>query len=456
MAKTREEVSLLNKLKKEVQRPQTTLYFIGMFVLLCAVMMIDEFASSTPNSVQTAVVNEFFVQGMGQTSEQGAASFSLLSTLTMPISILAVLFISLCDRVGRKPILIASVIGMGAAMLVCFWSPNFEVHVIGRLLVTFFIATDVHQIYMLEIAPQKNRALFMNIATGVGILGTMFISIARSANTREDMLNWRRVFLVPIIGCIVCILLIALVAKETIPFLQTRIAFLEKTPEQRRAEREETKRNKKKDAEQSGILPAFKYVFTHKQARRILLLTIPNGFAMMTMSGYYELLMTTSGMSTTQVSAALLVYPLASATVAVLTGVIADKLGRRPALVITAGMAVVFLFLFVYGAVNQWNLYIVGILYGIEVRSYWGMSGINGLAFKENIPTRIRASAGAVSGIFGTIVMMLGSIFVLVIVSILGLSPACLIWSTLMMGISAVGFFFLVKETKDVELETIE
>ena len=41
VAKTREEVSLLNKLKKEVQRPQTTLYFIGLFVLLCEVMMID-------------------------------------------------------------------------------------------------------------------------------------------------------------------------------------------------------------------------------------------------------------------------------------------------------------------------------------------------------------------------------------------------------------------------------
>lgn len=50
--------------------------------------------------------------------EQGLAAISLISTALLLCSILAVFFVALCDKAGRRAILIVSIVGMTAGMLV--------------------------------------------------------------------------------------------------------------------------------------------------------------------------------------------------------------------------------------------------------------------------------------------------------------------------------------------------
>ena len=450
------ELQELERRKKELNKPSPAHYFITIFVILIVIMMIDEFASNTHNSVQTAVIDEFFIKGLGQTADEGAASFSIVSTLTMPISILAVIFVTLCDRVGRKPILIASVVGMGAAMLTAMISTNFHVYILSRILTTFFIATDVHQIYMMEIVPQDKRATYINVAGAFGMFGNMMISIARSMNTHNEVLNWRGVFLIPTVVAVISVIVLIVFARETKPFLETRIAYLEKDPEVRVREKEQAKIDKAVQSKEAGIIPAFKYIISHKSALMIMLAMLPANFGMLTFASFYELIMTSSGMSTSQVSAALFIYPVAGAVMMVLIGMIADKFGRKPSALMTGVLAMASLLLFIYAAGHGFNPYLVGILYGIEVRCYWGYSGMLGLAFKENIPTHIRASSASVTGIWGTLTMLVGSLIAASLLQSVGFMETIKYWSIIMMVLSIIIFYAFAKETKGVDLESVE
>ena len=456
MRSREKELQELNRRKAELKKAKPAHYFILIFIILIVIMMIDEFASNTNNSVQTAVIDEFFVKGMGQTAEEGAASFSIVTSLTMPISILAVIFVTLCDYWGRKPILIASVIGMGAAMFTATVSRDFTTYLVSRILTTFFIATDVHQIYMMEIVPQDKRATYINTAGAFGMFGNMMISFARMLNTHNEVLNWRGVYLIPTVVSVISTVVLFFVARETEPFLETRIAYLEKDPEVRKEEKEKAKLDKAVKSKETGIVPAFKYIIRNRSALFTMLAMLPTNFAMLTFSSFYEMIMTMSGMSTSQVSAALFIYPIAGALMMVLIGWIADKFGRKPSALITGITAVVSLLLFVYAAQHQFHPYLVGIFYGIEIRCYWGYYAMLGLSFKENIPTHIRASSGSVTGIWGTLTMLFGSLICAQVLQKFGFMETIRYWSIAMMSISLVIFCLFAKETKGINLEEIE
>lgn len=172
-------------------------------------------------------------------------------------------------------------------------------------------------------------------------------------------------------------------ARETDAFLNARIAHLSKTPEQHAAEAEAAKRNKAEAETKSGILPAAKYVFTHKQTRNLLFATMPCCFATMAFATYYETIMASSGMGTDQVSVALFVYPLFASAVALLVGYVTDRFGRKPAGVMTAVLTFVSLFLFIFTAQRQMPSVVVGMLLGIETGAFWRYNELLTLTMRE-------------------------------------------------------------------------
>ena len=84
MTSRENELRELARRKAEKNKVKPSYYFLTVFVVLVIIMMIDEFASASHTSVQTACIEEFFIKGMGQTAEEGAANFSIIGTLTMP------------------------------------------------------------------------------------------------------------------------------------------------------------------------------------------------------------------------------------------------------------------------------------------------------------------------------------------------------------------------------------
>jgi MFS family permease len=444
--------------KISVQKTSAVVLFI-VVALLCLIRALDEFATSTGGSLQTSIVNEFFVRDQGLDFATGLSQFSLIGTAMMPVMILATLYLALADKFGRKPILVISVFGMAIGLFISFLSTNLVIHLIGKVILTFFIATDIHQIYVMEIAPNNKRAMLLSINSFFGFLAMILVSVARDASTVNGELIWRNVFLVPAVLGVILTAMLIVFARETKVYIDKRIAFLSNAYEGSEAftsaKAAEKGNVKEKPAKTGGLGKSFKFIFSHRQPRMILFATFFQLLAVMAYFGYYESIMTTSGMSTAQVTQALLVYPITAALFSLPAGIIADKFGRKPAAILFAILAFVGLIAFIISAGAQVNPYIVGLIFGIQMGCFWNFGGQMGLVFNETVPTEIRASAVAAKGLLSVVVAILSAIIISILVGFVNLSTLCMVWGAATVGISIILFTLTVKETKGADLDNV-
>jgi sugar phosphate permease len=279
----------------------------------------------------------------------------------------------------------------------------------------------------------------------------MLVSVARDAYTVNGELIWRNVFLLPAVIALVLTTLLIIFARETKVFLDQRISYLSTPYEQRIAEA----KAKKEKAQSGGLGKAFKFIFSHRQPRMNMFATVFQLIAIMAYFGYYEAIMTTSGMTTNEVTQALLVYPITAAIFSLIAGFVADKFGRKPTAIIFALLAFFGLIAFILGARAHANPYLVGLLYGLELGCFWSFGGQLGLVFNETVPTEIRATAMAARGLISVVVTLIAGIVLSILVGFVNLSTLCLVWGAVSVGISIVMFALTVKETKGVDLENV-
>ncbi|MDR1531076.1 MAG: MFS transporter, partial [Clostridiales bacterium] len=393
-------------------------YLLVMMALMCVVRALDEFASNISGSVQSWLVKEFIVNPTGVTYQEGLSTWGLISTVMLIFTILAVFYLALSDRFGRKKILVISVFGMAVGMLICNIARSLPVYLLGSALVLFFVATDVHGIYVMEIAPAEKRATFIQLTAVFGQIGLFLVALSRALYTVDEVLNWRMLYLIPgIIGLIVGIILI-IAAHETEIFKKQRIEFLSKPYEARKAEAEAAKRAKRDNADKQGIGAAFKHIFSHKQTRGNMLATIPQLMTIMALTGYTESIMTTNNMGTSDVNKALLMAPVLGAAVAMLTGVLSDKIGRRLTAIITSVMALAAFVGFVISAKNGLNPYWIGVIYGLANGAFFRYGDTLGLQRLESVPTNIRAAVASAFGLIATVIALASGIILGICISI--------------------------------------
>ena len=443
----------LTKLKNE--KKEYAGYMLVMMSLLSIIRCIDEFASTIGSSIQSWLVNEFIAVPNGLPYQEALSQWSLLSTVLMIFTILAVFYLALSDRFGRKKILTISVFGMAAGMAICYSAHSVALYMAGGALITFFVATDVHQIYVMEIAPDKKRATYLQITAVFGQVGAFLVAASRIFFTEGEVLNWRMLYLVPAIVGLVTGVVLIFTARETNAFLKQRIAFLEKPVEQRAAEAAEAKKNKAANEDKTGMGAAFSYMFRHKQPRATLLAAIPQLASIMAFTGYTESIMTTNGLTTTDVNFALLMMPLAAAVMAVLTGVLSDKAGRRPTAIVTSVIALASLIGFVVLTKNGASPLVIGIVNGFANGAMFRYGDTLGLQRLESVPTNIRAASASAFGLIAVVVALGSGIVLGILVAQFELSMLCLVWGSVAIGLSALMNFTMVKETKDIDLSEI-
>ena len=446
------------KEKRELLRARKTLsrihmpgYMAYLLTILSMVYIVDEIASNIYNSLQSDMILEFYVNGMGLEFNTGLATYSAMTAPLYVCMLITPFYKSLADRFGRKIFLALNTFGMGVGMFVCMLAPNPVIYLVGIGIIYFLMNNDMQVLYIMESAPEQHRAKLTSITKAIALLGVTAIPALRDLFMQEDGSAWQQVFLIPAIAGMMMGLVSLLIMPETPAYLKRRIAFLE-TPEETRA----VAADRSTEQSQGGVVDALKFIFRHKQMRAIALCA----FVFVSSTGgtsYYESIMKTGGMTTGQITTAMFFIPPVNAAMTALSGFITDYLGRKRSAVVLTVTALVGLVLFIASASFGLAPALVGISYGLLIGGLWSAADILFIMLPgESTPTNLRVSVvgtmGIMSGVGSVLSIAIMTVGMLFVESI-GLLCLCVCVPFLLAA--TVILITKVNETKGMDLSAV-
>lgn len=451
------DAQVMTKEAKELQwrqaqekKPVVAGYLIILTIIIALVHLIDGYASSVGPTVQSSVVNEFFVVARGATFEEGISALSILGLFTLLAAVVVSFYKSLADVLGRKILFVINVSGIALGALVTLLSTDFTMFIIGGIITTFFVSNDFQVVYIMEVAPPRWRATLMTVTRAIGVFGVILIPVMRTVAMQNDPTKWRLVYLLPAVLGIVLLVPVITFIRESGVFLTNRIQYLS-TPLATR--REEAEKNKSKN--KGALAKAFQFLFMNKQARGILIISMVFYFSTMALTGYYESIMKLGGLTTEAITGALFVFPIMNALLTFVGGPVADRFGRKKAAVGLFLLGIIG-FVFFHFAINSgWSPYVIGGLLGAYLGAYFVSGDILGLILLENAPTEIRSSVSGAQGIMIMVSVLLSTATIAIAVNFVPLPLLSMIIALPALFIAMILIIVLVEETKGVDLSTV-
>ena len=448
------EAKELQRRKRQLQKKHPKGYLWYLLVVLSVVYIVDEITSAMGSALQSEVVTDFFVNGMGLEYNTGLATFTAMSIPVYCVMILMPFYKSLADRYGRKLFLVLNTIGMGVGMGICMVSGSPLVYIFGMMVINFVMYNDMQVIYVMECAPEKHRAKLTSLTKAVALLGVTFIPVFRDMFMGDDGSQWRKVFMIPAVVALVVGVAAIFLMDETPAFLAKRVKYLEMTDQQRQEKAESEK--KAADESKGGVGRALKFIVKHKQIRAVAICAL----VFMSATGvtsYYESIMKTGGMTTAQVTQAMYYIPFFNALMTAIGGFVTDGLGRKKSAVVLSLVAFFGLGAFVLAANFGLSPVIVGISYGLFIGGLWSVADMLCLIIAgESSPTHLRASVLGTMSLMSGLGAMVSGVAITVgmlFVDSIGILSLCVCAPFMLFAI--VLLLTQVHETKDVDLNTV-
>jgi len=454
IARKQREEKELERRRKELGKKHPRGYLWYLLIVLSVVYIVDEITSAMGSSMQSEVVTDFFVKGMGMEYNTGLAAFTAMGAPVYSVMALMPFYKSLADRYGRKLFLVINTIGMGVGLGICMSATGPLVYIMGMLVINFVMYNDMQVIYVMECAPEKHRAKLTSLTKAVALLGVTLIPILRDAFMGNDGSQWRKVFLIPAIVAVVVGVAAIFLMDETPVFIAKRIDYLSMSDEERAAKAASDK--KAADESKGGVGRALKFMFSHRQIRAVAICAM----VFMSATGvtnYYESIMKTGGMSTAQVTQAMYYIPFCNALMTAIGGFMTDGLGRKKSATMLSLIAFLGLGAFVLSANFGMSPAIVGISYGFFIGGLWSVADMLVLIISgESSPTYLRASVlgtmslmSGLGGMVSGIAITVGMLFV----DSIGILSLCVCAPFMLFAI--ILLLTQVHETKGIDLNTV-
>ncbi|MHA1148527.1 MAG: MFS transporter [Promethearchaeota archaeon] len=414
---------------------RTRNYIIFLLLILVLVDLVDQYSTNYINTIPSLVVKEFLP---GYSDEEGAAIYSLCLTVASMGTYFVFLFQYLADKFGRKIMLAVSSFGLGFSSLLLALSTNIFQYTFFLFLLYIFFSSDMWLIYIGEEAPPEKRAKWTNYVLATGVLGPVLIPIFRSIFITDNSSNWRGMTLFPIFIGIPLGIIILFTLEETLKYEEIKsgklseelpsIVFKENVRGLFRSERKQ-------------------------EYNMILLMSLIVGLNYVILSVGEKYISDKSGLPQSQVN--IVIYVIAFSVIFgyISTGILADKIGRKPMLNIHTAIMLVAIFITIIG-VTQGSLAIICIGFALSFVGYWGVVIVLRLLSLEIVSTDKRGTAGGMRALINAIGTTLGLLFSSLLFVGVGYETTFII-----LVLPMVILFFInlkyIKETKGVDLSEI-
>jgi len=417
-------------------------YFKYMIFILILVIILDNYTQFYSAVIPSKIVEEFLSD---RYSQNVANSIFALSLAIASIgSYLVFLVWYSADRVGRKFLLVMTIFGMAIASLGILFSRNIMEYTIFQFLLVMFTGSDIWLIYISEESPPEKKAFWTNIVLIGGMAGVILMPIFRSIYIYEGapVGAWRGMTYFSIILGFPLGILVALTIKETSIFQEIK--------EKRLTTKDRTNLLKKN----------LNLIFKSDKKRRTAYI------ALITMSFFRVLNGILISLSELYISDSpyltdndvnIVVYVLGLSVILgfLITGILADKIGRKPLLYFFIMSLILGTLFLVFGALTPGiALILVCIGMSLIVLSYFGLWVLLSIITLELLPTEARGTGNGLRGLFGSIGATTGLILTSIITYFFSLAVAFLLFSFLLL-INLPLIYKYIIETKGTDLSTI-
>ncbi|MFX1445834.1 MAG: MFS transporter [Promethearchaeota archaeon] len=417
-------------------------YFKYLIVILILVLILDNYTQFYSNVIPSKIVEEF----LGNYPKNEANSIFAISLAIISIGSYVVFFVWYsADKVGRKFLLVLSIFGMVAASIGILFSRNIVEYTIYRFFLGIFVGSDIWLIYVTEESPPEKKAFWTNIVLVGGMIGVILMPVFRSIYITETspVGAWRGMTYFSIIFGIPLGILVCLTVKETSKFQEIR--------EKRPTTKDRTKILKKN----------LSIIFKSENKRRRAYIAILIISLIRAVVGVFislgELYMANSPYLN-EGDINLVVYVLGISVVIgfLMTGMLADKIGRKPLFYIFFIILIIGALIFTYGAVTP-GIALILVCIGMSMINiaYWGLYVILSIVVLELIPTEARGTGNGFRGLMGSFGSTLGLVLTGIFVYYVSLQIIFLIFA-LMLLIDLPIIYKYVIETKGTDLSDIK
>jgi len=416
-------------------------YFKYLIFILILVLILDNYTQFYSSVIPSKIVEEF----LGGYPQNEANSIFAISLAVVSIGsyVVFVVWYS-ADKIGRKFLLVLSVFGMVAASIGILFSRNIVEYTIYRFFLGIFVGSDIWLIYVTEESPPERKAFWTNIVLVGGMIGVILMPVFRSIYITDTspVGAWRGMTYFSIIFGIPLGILVALTVKETSKFQEIK--------EHRLATKERTKILKKN----------LNIIFKSKKERRSAYIAILVISLIRAVVGVFislgELYMADSPYLN-EGDINIVVYVLGISVIAgfLFTGLVADKIGRKPLFYFYFVMLTIGAIIFIYGAVTP-GIALILVCIGMSLINiaYWGLYVILSITTIELIPTEARGTGNGFRGLMGSFGSTIGLILTSVLVLFFSLQLIFLIFA-LMLLIDLPIIYKYVIETKGTDLSDL-
>ncbi len=403
-----------NEPKSPVVPARSRKYLVFLISVAILYDIFDSFVTNIPN-----VINDFVIDDFHITPDQYAFALGFFSLGTF----FALVSQSVADRVGRKPMLFIAFLGMGVTCFSLSFTQNIIQFSVAAFFMYVFFSSDIWTIMVSEDGPKDARARLVTIVLTFGAIGSLLTVIFR------DMFGWRGATWFGIVA-IPCAF-ICLFTKETKAY--------EILKQQR-------KQGVKKGTQRVWNKPFQKSYRTTFVGLMAVAFIVGLNYLFITMGVAY---LKERGFTDAQRDMALLILTISAVIGFLVTGVLADKVGRKVSFYLFTSIMITGIFVTLFGS---GDLVYVGIfLFGMSI---WGSAILSRVLCMECFPTDIRGASAGWRTLFFAAGSSAGAFIASALIPLIKLSGVFFVYS-LILVITIPLIWRCVSETRGCKLEEV-
>ena len=419
----------------EFERSKSALLY--MIIVLMFVEILDTYCTLYPTVIPSKVIAEF----LSDYPENVANSIFAFCIAIASIGTYFVLLNQyLADRKGRKILLAITVFGMGISSLLLATATNLIQYTIYLFMLYIFFSSDIWTIYISEECPPEKRGQWNAFILMGGIGGALLLPIFRSIFITETAANWRGMTYFAIFLGIPLSLLILFTFRETQKFQEMK---------EKRASGEQMPKLKEN----------LKVLFKSARRKELIVILIVSLIAGLNYVFFrlVEAYFASSGMSESDIN--IVIYFAAVSVILgyLITGIAADKWGRKPLLYIYGVLSPISIIIVAFGInfSGVMLIIIVGIGTGIAYITLQGIRIVARLITVEITPTDARGTGSGLRSLISAIGTTLGLFISSALIYFFGLAFTFIVISLPHLLILPLTYLYL-KETKGIDLSEVK